>query len=280
MTEINWIDGVLAVVLLLSAAFGLFRGLIRGVFGIASLVLAFFVARRFGNLAGTGITSIIGDSAFAVLLGYALTFVAAMLVFGVLTYFIRRMAEQADLGAMDKFGGLLFGLLRGGVFSILIVAVLSSLPLRKYTAWQESVLVPMFGIAVKFAATTIAPADYARYWRFDAKNRPQLVLSNVAAAAQKQDRKNKQRGENDLLEVEDSLTEVKGKAQQRADLLDELNDEIAGQAVNKNASAEKNAQRLKEKLRQRTPLQAAQEAAEEILRQAACDGGECAAEDE
>ncbi|MGI9296498.1 MAG: CvpA family protein, partial [Gammaproteobacteria bacterium] len=174
ISEINWIDGALSAVLLASTVFGLFRGLIRGVFGIASLIVAFFVARRYGEYTGRAVSSLLGESAFVFALGYVLVFVTAMLAFAALTYLIRRAAARVDLGAMDKFGGLLFGVLRGGVFGALIVAVLASLPLQKSAAWNESVLLPMFGYAMEFAVGADALGGYGRYWRFDGEHRPRL----------------------------------------------------------------------------------------------------------
>ena len=179
MAEVNWIDGTLSAMLLASAIFGLFRGLIRGVFGIAGLVFAFFVARRFGDGAGLVISSFLDGAAFGIALGYALVFVAAAVAFGALTYLLRRAAARADLGAMDKFGGLLFGALRGGVFGVLFVLLLSSLPLQKSAAWNESVLLPAFGYAIAAAVGSAAFSDYSYYWRFDANNRPRLALADA-----------------------------------------------------------------------------------------------------
>ena len=181
MAEVNWIDAVLSAAVLLSAAFGLFRGLIRGVFGIISVIAAFFVARQYGGNAAAGVAAFLGDSGFAFALGYALAFAAALLLFSALTYLAHRAAAKADLGATDKFGGFIFGALRGVIFGALIVIVLSFLPLQNSAAWNESALLPMFGLAIQKTVSSSELSEYGRYWRFDEEHRPRLSLIETVA---------------------------------------------------------------------------------------------------
>ena len=221
--ELNWIDAALSAAVLASAAFGLFRGLIRGVFGIASLIVAFFVARQYGSHVAEGITALLGESDFTVALGYAFVFAIAMIAFAALTYVIRSAAARADLGAMDKFGGFLFGALRGGLFAFLIVFVLAFLPVQNSAAWRESVLLPMFGAAIQFAVASEKLSDYERYWRFDEEHRPRLAfLAAVSGRSAPQERKPERRSRKDSSPAEE-------QSLARDDELDSLAAQWAGE---------------------------------------------------
>lgn len=176
----NWIDLLLLTVLLLSSVFGVMRGVIRGVFGIVSIVLAFYVAKLYGDVAAQQTAALLGESAFGEVLGYVLVFVVSLLVFSMLTNILRKAAEKADLGLMDRIGGLTFGALRGAVLGAMLVAMLASFPLHSSTAWQNSVMLPAYGGAIK---TVLVYAGGEEYWEFDDRNRPRLVLISALGAA-------------------------------------------------------------------------------------------------
>lgn len=175
--NINWIDGVLLALLMLSSILGLFRGLIRGGLGIMALILAIIVAKKYGNSLSATMSSMFGDSAFSILLGYVLIFIACMLCFSMLIYLIHRAATLADLGMADKFGGLLFGACRGGAFGLLVVIALSALPLQQTKPWKKSVMLPVFGKVISYTVNNTELREYQKYWDFDAQYRPHLVLS-------------------------------------------------------------------------------------------------------
>ena len=175
--NINWIDGVLLALLMLSSILGLFRGLIRGGLGIMALILAIIVAKKYGNSLSGTMSSMFGDSAFSILLGYVLIFIGCMLCFSMLIYLIHRAATLADLGMADKFGGLLFGACRGGAFGLLVVIALSALPLQQTKPWKKSVMLPVFGKVISYTVNNTELREYQKYWDFDAQYRPHLVLS-------------------------------------------------------------------------------------------------------
>ena len=235
MGEINWIDGILLVVLLLSSALGLFRGLIRGVLGIISLVGAFFIARQFGGELGSSMIPLLGQSAFTIVVGYVFVFLISALLLGTLTNILSRAAVRADLGIADKFGGLLFGGLRGGIISLFIILVMSFLPLHSSAVWRESTMVPVFGHIMKISVTIPALSGYRSYWRFDGNNRPQLVLQNLGLAI--------------------PLKNTESRLRQRDDVLDSLNDEILEQSLNQNDAAALNAKRQRDRTRNASQFQ-------------------------
>lgn len=173
--EVNWIDIVLLTVLGLSAIWGFFRGLIRGVFGILSLILSFFAAKNYGHHAADMMQEFFGESALTAAVGYVLVFVLSAVTFSALTYLLYRAAVSADLGSTDKMGGLQFGIVRGLMIDMAIVFLLAALPLQSTDAWRKSVLLPMFGHVIRISVSLPVFSDYREYWIFE-NGRPRLSL--------------------------------------------------------------------------------------------------------
>lgn len=174
---LNWIDAVLIAVLGWAAVSGLLRGLVRGVFGVLSLIFGFFAARQYGWRCGEAVGLIIGKSVFSAALGYVLVFVLAVLAFSGAAYLARKAVDIADLGGTDKFGGLLFGAANGGILGALCVVILSALPLQNAAAWRESFMVPVFGGVIKAAFYIPGLGEYREYVSFDSERRPHLELA-------------------------------------------------------------------------------------------------------
>ena len=181
MTDILWIDITLAAIMGWSMVSGLFRGLVRGIFGFVSLALAFIGARQYGGTLARQVESMLGESVFSTVAGYALVFVLLLALFSVCTLLLQKLIQKADLGALDKTGGLVFGFLRGGLFSLLAVGFLALFPLQSLEAWRQSALVPVFGSVIEVLTKSPFGKEYGRYWQFDDKRRPRLVrLSDIA----------------------------------------------------------------------------------------------------
>ena len=172
MNGANWIDILLAAIMLLSVGLATLRGLLHSVFGLAAAALAFIVALRRGDFFAPWLESALGTSA-SVSLSYAAVFVLALLVFGAVGKMIRATARKLDLGGLDRVGGFVFGLLRGGLAAVVVVLVIGALPLEDTRAWRESKLTPVAG-GVAFMLMRPGGFLETELWRFDERRRPSL----------------------------------------------------------------------------------------------------------
>ena len=260
--DINWIDGIITGMLLLSSAWGLFRGLVRGVLGILSLLASFVAAQKYGGALGAAMGALLGESVVSVVLGYVLVFLTGLMVFGIFSYFVRKVLAGADLGGADKFGGLFFGAARGGILGALFVLLLSAFPLQQAASWRESVTVPLIGGALNAALNLSPLRGYAEYLKFDSENRPRLAVAGRIAEAGKNggepEQKNMEKGRN----AENGVSPP--AALKRDDLLDELNDEMARQSLHNDETARQNAEEFKDKHREKSFLQKISPVLEEI----------------
>jgi membrane protein required for colicin V production len=117
-------DYVVTGIMLVSLLFGIWRGLVYEILSLLGWPLAFVLSRHF---AGSLAPVLPFSQDFARLAtAYALVFVVALIVWGVLVWLFCKLVRAAGLGALDSLLGSLFGLLRG-VFVILVLVWLAGL---------------------------------------------------------------------------------------------------------------------------------------------------------
>ncbi len=120
------IDGVVALVIVLSALLAYSRGLVRETLAIAGWIAATVLAFLFADQIQPLVRQIpvlgdfIGDSCeLSIMAAFAAVFAVALVVFSIFTPLFSSVVQRSALGGVDQGLGFLFGVLRG----ILLVAV-------------------------------------------------------------------------------------------------------------------------------------------------------------
>ena len=141
----SWLDSVIIGVILVSMVFGFFRGLIRSVAGVIGLVLAAIFAGRFATLfdpalnqAGIQHPPITGTVAFV--LAFVLIVVGVELAANVLRF----LQTILFLGWIDRVGGAFFGLIRGIILSMVVLAALAMFNSSYFNASLRQAQVAVF----------------------------------------------------------------------------------------------------------------------------------------
>ena len=178
----NWIDALLAAVMLLSVVAAVARGFMYSAVGLAAVVLAFTLALARGDFLLELFHAVLESAGVAAALSYAVIFVAALLFFGATGKLIRKVAGKLDLGGLDRFAGFCFGVARGGVLAVLIVLVAGALPVGETRAWKESVAVPLAGTVAYLLLGKGGPLE-TDLWSFDESRRPSLRFLSAAPSA-------------------------------------------------------------------------------------------------
>ncbi len=124
--DLTIIDGVVAVVIILSALLAYSRGFVREALAIAGWIGAAILAFVFADQVEPLIKQIpflgdiIGDSCELSIIGaFAGVFAVALVVFSIFTPLFSSVVQRSALGGLDQGLGFLFGVFRG----ILLVAV-------------------------------------------------------------------------------------------------------------------------------------------------------------
>jgi membrane protein required for colicin V production len=133
----GWVDLSLAAVLLVSAAIGVWRGLVFEVLSLLGWVVAYVVAQVAAPLVSP-MLPIAPGTPVNYAAAFGLCFIAAMIVWALLVKLVRAVLHATPLQVVDRVLGAGFGALRGGVVLLVVATVVLLTPMAKSSAWQQS----------------------------------------------------------------------------------------------------------------------------------------------
>lgn len=129
--------------IVLSALRGTWRGFLSEVFGLVGWIVAFLVACRFVGLVVPWIpANWPGGALTQWLIAFAVIVVGVILVAGVASAVLSRLVQATGLSGVDRSLGLLFGLARGVVLVLILVALAGLTELPKQAFWRDALLRP------------------------------------------------------------------------------------------------------------------------------------------
>jgi membrane protein required for colicin V production len=149
----------------LSLVLGLWRGVVSELIALAAWVLAFMAALEFGTRSGQFLFAGIADPAIRALAGCALVFVGVLVVMSLLRLAVHSMVKALGLSLSDRLLGMFFGLARGVLVVMALVAAggLTSAPQQPW--WKQATLAQPLETAVLVAKPWL-PEDLAKRIRF------------------------------------------------------------------------------------------------------------------
>jgi len=149
----NWLDIAVALVILGSIGWGVWRGLVREVMSLAGWVIAFLAANLFAAPVADVLPETIKRPELRTLIGYVLVFLVVLIAATAVALLLAKLMRAVGLGSLDRTLGGLFGLLRGLVIVVAfaLAAGLTAAPRQAF--WKESAS----GAALAGAALAIKP---------------------------------------------------------------------------------------------------------------------------
>jgi membrane protein required for colicin V production len=129
-------DIAVVAILLASLLFGVWRGLVYEVLSLLGWPLAFVLSRMFANDVASMMPG--AQEAVRVASAYAVLFIAALIVWGMLVWLVSRLIKAIGLGWLDSALGALFGLVRGALVVLVLVwlAGLTQMPEQQF--WRNA----------------------------------------------------------------------------------------------------------------------------------------------
>lgn len=142
----NWIDLLIAGILVLSLLISLWRGFIREIISLITWVAAFWVAIKMSPSGAKWVESFsfIESEVLGYALSFILIFILVMSVGALLSWFTKKALSQSDLSIENRIFGGLFGILRGVVVVTLFVFAANWTKLPEEKTWKKALLVPPF----------------------------------------------------------------------------------------------------------------------------------------
>jgi membrane protein required for colicin V production len=117
----NWLDLVLALILIASGVAGFRRGFSRLIIGLVSVVLALLLGLWFYGIIGMYLMPYASSRTIADAGGFAVVFCGVLLLGALASFVVDKFLKVTGLSIVDQLLGAGLGLLRGLVFAIAIV---------------------------------------------------------------------------------------------------------------------------------------------------------------
>ena len=136
------IDLAILAVLVISAILGTLRGFLREAIGLASWLIALWVAWKHNDLVASYLGGALAAEPLRTWAARAITLIAVLLVGTVVGVVANQLVRVSIFSGFDRLLGLLFGLLRGIVVLGLATIVAQQLRLDKEPWWTASRLIP------------------------------------------------------------------------------------------------------------------------------------------
>jgi membrane protein required for colicin V production len=158
-------DYAALAVIALSALRGAWRGLLSEVFGLIGWIAAFFIACRYVDRLVPYIPADWPGGALTQwLLAFAGIAVGVVLVAGIGSAVIGRLVAASGLDGVDRSLGLMFGIVRGVLLVLVLVALAGLTELPKQEFWRHALLRPYAEQGVR-TLKPLLPKALAEYVR-------------------------------------------------------------------------------------------------------------------
>ncbi|CAD5372395.1 Colicin V production protein [Rubrivivax sp. A210] len=138
LPDLPWVDWALLAVLALSIVVGLVRGFVFECLSLAGWLVAWFGAQWVAPQLAPHLPLGAPGSSLNLAAAFALVFIAAMIVWGLLARLVRLLIHATPLSIPDRLLGAVFGLLRGGVLLLAVALVVALTPAAQSTAWRAA----------------------------------------------------------------------------------------------------------------------------------------------
>jgi membrane protein required for colicin V production len=140
--HLNFADYLIIATVLISGTVGLIRGLLREVIALITWIVAAFVAWHFAGSLEPHLGGLLAQPDARPWVARLILFVVVLLVGHAIGAIVDHFVRLSLLRGVDRFLGLVFGLLRGVVIVGAAVIACETVRLDTESWWHESVLLP------------------------------------------------------------------------------------------------------------------------------------------
>lgn len=143
-----WIDFTLIGLVFICVVTGLLRGFIKEVFSLAFWILACWVSLSFSSEFSGFLVSTISHPSARMVASFVALFAITLSLGGLIGFLLSVLVRKTGLTFVDRFGGMVFGVVRGMIVVTVVVMLAGLTPLPKDSWWTESTLIPPFQLFV------------------------------------------------------------------------------------------------------------------------------------
>ena len=156
------LDLAVTLVMVLSLALGLWRGLLREVLSLLGWVLAFYLAQAHAATVAQWLPMDGANPGLRMACAFVLVMLLVLIGVAIVLWLAKALITVVGLGWVDRILGGLFGFLRAMVLLLAATAALSMTPMQNGPWWQESHSGPWLSQFLVWAKPLL-PAEFGKY---------------------------------------------------------------------------------------------------------------------
>jgi membrane protein required for colicin V production len=133
----TWLDYAVIAVLVVSVAWGAWRGLVHEVFSLAGWIMAFLAGNLFAAPLSDLLPAVMRPE-LRVVVAYVVIFVGTLVIAALIAALITKFVTVSVLHSLNRWLGALFGLFRGLLIVVVIGIVAGMTSLPRKPVWTDS----------------------------------------------------------------------------------------------------------------------------------------------
>ncbi len=163
MVTWNWVDGVLAAVVLASVISAIRKGFIAELISLATVVAGLIVAALGYQRSAAWFEDLTRSREVALGAGFLVLFLGTLALGALVSVVTRKLIKTAGIQWFDRFLGGIFGLIRGVVVDCVLLMVLVAFAIKP-SAVRQSELAPYITTGARVVASAM-PGDLRGQFR-------------------------------------------------------------------------------------------------------------------
>lgn len=152
-----WVDIAILAVIALSAVIGFFRGFLREAIGLATWILAFYLAFIGAETGAIFLARWISVESARLAVAFGVIFIGVLIVGAIINYILGRLVSQTGFAGTDRALGGAFGVLRGIAVLVLLVLLAGVTPVPRDAWWQQSIFIGHLEAGALWARNFLPP---------------------------------------------------------------------------------------------------------------------------
>ncbi len=177
----NWLDWILATVVVASVVAAAWKGFIRELISLASVVAGLVIAALAYPRAALWFEDLTRSHEVALGVGFLALFVATLVVGLLVSALADKLIRTAGLKWFDRFLGGVFGLVRGIVVDCIVLMAMVAFSIKPEAA-QQSLLAPYVATGARVVAVAMPRELKAQFGAGLGKFRQALIQNDKQAA--------------------------------------------------------------------------------------------------
>ncbi len=151
-------DFVIIALVLLSAAFGLWRGFVKETLSLFIWVLAVWVALNYSSDLAQFFATHIHHDKVRYYLSFVILMIVTLIVGGLVNMLLVGLIKKTGLSFLDRFFGLIFGIARGLLIVALLLLIADFTTMSDASWWKDSTFIPYFTVLTHLMSGIILAA--------------------------------------------------------------------------------------------------------------------------